>query len=165
MIEMHLRACAAVIVIALAGCAYVPDFGPSKPKAPAAQDFRALREEAISAYAAEDWPRAAAAYRELVAAIPSDASYWYRLGTAEARAGNTEQAVQALQRAMAKDPTITDALYIIGLSQLRYSEDAFSKFIENGARDDPDVLRAQAVLDVLSPALRSIADDAGPADR
>lgn len=165
MSAVRLCVVAAVIVTALAGCAYVPDLRLSKSDAPVAQDFRTLREDATSAYAAEDWPRAAAAYRKLVAALPSDASYWYRLGTAEARSGNTNEAVKALEKAMAKDPTIKDALYIIGLSHLRYAEDALSEFIENAARDDPDVSRARALLDTLTPALQSIPDVAGPAER
>ena len=162
---MFLRTLAAVLVLALVGCAYIPDLKPSKPKAPAAQDFRTMREDARSAYAAEDWPRAATAYRKLVAAIPSDASFWHRLGIAEARSGNSEKAVEALQRAMAKDPTITDALYIIGLSHLRHAEDSLSKFAANGTRGDPDVLRAEALLNAIRPALKSIPGDAASANQ
>ena len=96
MIDMRQRAFGTVIAFALAGCAYVPDFITSKPKAPAAQDFRALREEATSAYAAED---------------------------------------------------------------------ALSKFVENGALDELDLARVQALLDALRPTLKSIPDNAGTADR
>lgn len=58
-----------------------------------------LAERAASAYQAEDWSAARAAYAELAAETPASGRAWYRLGVAERYVGNLDAAAAALTRA------------------------------------------------------------------
>jgi hypothetical protein len=57
----------------------------------------ATPEEAAKLFAAKQWKEAAAAYQELATANPANAGAWLRLARANAAAGDTERALEALK--------------------------------------------------------------------
>ena len=63
----------------------------------AAAASAATPEEAAKLFAAKQWKEAAAAYQELLAANPANASAWLRLARAQAAAGETDRALEALK--------------------------------------------------------------------
>jgi tetratricopeptide (TPR) repeat protein len=64
----------------------------------------ATPEEAARLFEARDWKRAAAAYQELVAGNPGNASAWLRLASARAAGGETDQALETLKSWAAAGP-------------------------------------------------------------
>ncbi|UEX76729.1 tetratricopeptide repeat protein [Spiribacter halobius] len=102
------------LTLLLAGCAALKT--PPPEDAATAGEVRA---EADAAYAAEDWERAAARYRGYLALEGTDAEAWYRLGNAEARRGELEEAEAALRRSLELAPERAEARHNLGLVQLQ----------------------------------------------
>lgn len=61
--------------------------------------FAQTADEADSAYRAQQWEKAAAAYQRLTAAEPQNGLAWFRLGTAQGHLGHYADAAAAFERA------------------------------------------------------------------
>ena len=79
-----------------------PAVAPAAPPPPPPPPSPAQR--ALAAEMRQDWPAAAAIYRELTLAKPGDSGLWRRLADVEAAAGRPVEAAAALARAAALEP-------------------------------------------------------------
>jgi len=97
------------------------------------------------AAASRDWPLAAMDYRTATAHTPTDADVWYRLGVAEALAGNTPACVAALTRARELAPSIPLFAERVAQAQARFDFEAATALDPPGFDTDPDTRRTAAI--------------------
>ena len=82
---------------------------------------------AYQAYQAGDYELAAERFERLVEAAPKDPELWFRLGNAHAKAKHPQEAVNAYENALLRDPELAKAWYNMGLVQL---QTALKTFVE-----------------------------------
>ncbi len=108
---------------------------------------RARRELAEVLEEAEDYPAAAAAYRELSRSSPDDAPLHFRAAVTARKAGLIDEAIAGYQTAVKLDPTLSEAHYNLAVLFLRERQapdlaaQSFRKFLEI----DPESDRAESV--------------------
>jgi tetratricopeptide (TPR) repeat protein len=83
-----------------------------------------LRAEARQAYVDGDLATAQRDYRRLVAAVPQEALYRFRLGNVEARRGHPEAAIKAYRAALLRDPGMARAWHNLSVVRLRQAQAA-----------------------------------------
>ena len=123
---------------------------PAPPSAPS------LAKRALGHWFAKEYPEAAAAYREYVAAHPDDSTAWLRLGLSQAHVGNASDADASLRRAIALGADGPTDRYNVacGYALLGRADDALaelSRAIDAGF-DHPELLERD-------PDLASVRDD------
>ncbi len=96
---------------------------------------------------AEEFPAAAAAYRELSRSSPSDVSLHFRLAVAARKAGLIDEAISEYQTAVRLDPSLSEAHYNLAVLYVREKQapdlaaQSFQRFLEL----DPESERAESV--------------------
>jgi tetratricopeptide (TPR) repeat protein len=96
---------------------------------------------------AEDFPAAAALYRELSRASPDDLSFHFRLAVASRKAGLIDEAISEYQAALRLDPALSEAHYNLAVLYVREKQEpalaapSFQRFLEL----DPESERAESV--------------------
>jgi tetratricopeptide (TPR) repeat protein len=96
---------------------------------------------------AEDFPAAAAAYRELSGAKPDDVSLHFRLAVAARKAGLIDEAISEYQAALRLDPSVSEAHYNLAVLYVREKKapdlaaQSFKRFLDL----DPESERAESV--------------------
>jgi tetratricopeptide (TPR) repeat protein len=96
---------------------------------------------------AEDYPAAAAAYRELSRARPDDVSLHFRLAVAARKAGLVDEAIAEYQSALRLDPSLSEAHYNLAVLYVREKKapdlaaQSFKRFLDL----DPESERAESV--------------------
>jgi tetratricopeptide (TPR) repeat protein len=95
----------------------------------------------------EDFPAAAAAYRELSRSSPKDVSLHFRLAVAARKAGRIDEAISEYQTAVKLDPSLSEAHYNLAVLYVREKKapdlaaQSFQRFLEL----DPQSERAESV--------------------
>lgn len=95
----------------------------------------------------EDFPAAAAAYRELSRATPGDVSFHFRLAVTARKAGLIDEAISEYQTAVRLDPSLSEAHYNLAVLYVREKQapdlaaQSFQRFLEL----DPESERAESV--------------------
>jgi arabinofuranosyltransferase len=122
---------------------------------PAAREARVSLGSALAARGLDD--EALTIFRELAA--ENDADGWYNVGTILARRGVYEEAVDALRRALAVDPSMGPARHNLGLALARAGrlDEAIAELRE-AARLEPD---SESVIYTLGAALLTAGDNKG----
>jgi len=95
------------------------------------------QEQAQSAYAANDLPRATTLYLQLTKMVPREADYWYMLGNVYVRAQDPDRAVLAYQQAIARDASHTRAWHNLGIVRMRQATAAFEASASTAKPTDP----------------------------
>ena len=96
---------------------------------------------------AEDYPAAAAVYRELSHSSPGDVSLHFRLAVASRKAGLVDEAISEYQAALKLDSTLSEAHYNLAVLYVREKQApdlaarSFQRFLEL----DPESERAESV--------------------
>lgn len=121
----------------------------------AAQNLTQVRQEAYQAYQTGDYPTAVDKFELLVDKIPRDGELWFRLGNAYAKAMLPEQAVQAYQNALLRDPALGKAWYNLGLIHMQAALKAFVDMQQYVDDSDPAFVKADTMRDALFPLLGS----------
>ncbi len=88
---------------------FLPLLGCSGLAKPSAEDMLSVQREAASAYASQDYQRAAKLYGELAEQMPTDAETRYRQGNSLARLGDNNGAIDAYREALMRDPNFVKA--------------------------------------------------------
>ncbi len=96
---------------------------------------------------AEDFPAAAAAFRELLRSNPDDVSLHFRLAVVARKAGLVDEAISEYQTALRLDPSLSEAHYNLAVLYVREKQSpelaarSFQRFLDL----DPESERAEAV--------------------
>jgi tetratricopeptide (TPR) repeat protein len=118
-----MRACTAARLLRLISLLLVV----ALPAPAHAGEREALYEEAVQAFGAGDYPRAAALFAEAQAAGVDDAALYYNLGVTYYRLGRLEAARQAFLKAAADPAAAALATYNLGLIALRRDDAAAAR--------------------------------------
>jgi len=94
--------------------------GPSAAAQP--PDLGARSKAAAAAMKAERYDEAARIYREMLNAVPNEPGLLMNLGIALAMAGRETEAIEPLERAVARDPSLMPAHLFLGTSYLARGE-------------------------------------------
>ena len=109
------------------GCAHAPSV--AAPGAPAERTQAPLNaaNQADQLYANGQFDQARPAFKKLAEQYPRNAYFWFRLGNCEAQLGQYPQAIEALQYAIALDPTDGRFLYNLAFAHSALARDAYAK--------------------------------------
>jgi hypothetical protein len=121
-----------MLCVMLAGCGIMKTSRTQK-----LDNALATQEQADAAYRANDMQHAAALYLQLTKMIPEEADYWYMLGNAYVRTEQPDQAVQAYQQAIARDPNHSRAWHNLGIVRMRQAMAAFVSSASTAKPGDP----------------------------
>jgi hypothetical protein len=69
--------------------------------------------------------------------IPQEADFWYMLGNTYVRTQQPDQAVQAYQQAIARNPNHTRAWHNLGIVRMRQATAAFVSSASTAKAEDP----------------------------
>ena len=100
-------------------------------------DVLALSKKASDAYAQGRMDEAAKDYQSLTQLVPEDPNYWYLLGNTLVKLQEPDQAVQAYDQAIIRNPRHARAWHNLGVIRLRQSEAAFVSSAETANSGDP----------------------------
>ncbi len=120
-----------LLSLLLVGC------GMLKPRPQRLNDVLTTQEQADAAYRSNDMQHAATLYLQLTEMVPQEADYWYMLGNAYVRTEQPDQAVQAYQQAIARDPNHTRAWHNLGIVRMRQAMAAFVSSASTAKPGDP----------------------------
>ena len=115
-------------------------------------DSLKLRQEAESAYGANNMQLAEKDFKLLTESVPKDAEPWFRLGNIYARSNRADEAVHAYREAVARNPNLTKAWYNMSLVQLHQARKTvleMQQYIEPEDPVNPQVRHMQESLDIL----------------
>jgi len=115
----------------------------------ATHDPAQVRQEAYQAYQDGDYLAAADRFRTLVEVLPRDAELWFRLGNSYARAMFPQQAIEAYQNALLRDPSLGKAWYNMGLIHMQAALKAFVDMQDYVSEDDPAAVKGKMMRDGL----------------
>jgi len=127
----------------------------------ATQDHIQVRQEAYQAYQDGDYPSAVNKFEKLVQQIPRDAELWFRLGNAYAKAMLPQEAINAYQNALVRDPTLGKAWYNMGMIQMQAALKAYVDMQDHVKTDDPVAEKGKAMRDGLLNLLKADDEQAG----
>lgn len=120
---------------------------------PDADNLLDLRREAASLYQDKEYAAAMPLYLQLVERVPNDAVAWFRVGNIHARQNQPEKAIEAYQRAVLLDPTLSRAWHNIGIIRLRQAANSFTQSLEYIPPADPmfdrEMRLSEGVLELL----------------
>jgi predicted Zn-dependent protease len=119
--------------VTLAGCGI---FG-KKTSAVRQSDVMTIQERADAAYRSNDMGHAASLYLKLTKLAPKDADNWYMLGNAYVRTQQPDNAVQAYQQAIARNPNHSRAWHNLGMVRMRQAMAAFVSSASTAQPRDP----------------------------
>lgn len=95
------------------------------------------QERADDAYRSGDMEHAAVLYRQLTSINPQEADYWYVLGNTYVRTQQPDQAVQAYQEAIMRNPNHARAWHNLGIVRMRQAMAAFVSSASTAKAGDP----------------------------
>lgn len=121
---------ACITAASLSGCA------TSSPTA-RLSNLTILQQQADSAYAHQDWVKAAGTYKEMTERVPANAAYWFRLGNSYAHLDKLQPAADAYRAALQRDPRVAPAWHNLGSVLLHQSQAAFQQAAGYAAPNDP----------------------------
>lgn len=113
----------------------------------------ALRQEAQTAYAAEDWPAAEKAYRKLIDLVPAEAESWFRLGNVYVHLDRHFDAIALYKEALVREPGHMRAWHNLGITQLRLATNTFVEMQKYADSADPVSQRARRIIDAVRKVL------------
>jgi tetratricopeptide (TPR) repeat protein len=137
------RMAMAVMLIALAGCAQVPEL-------PQRSDLFQLTNEAQLAYERGEDARAEQLYMALSRQTPNDHEIWLRLGNLYARSHKPDAAADAYQRALAINGSDARAWYNLGVVRLRQGWMSLIQAYNYSPDRDPVNTQSQSMIEFLS---------------
>jgi hypothetical protein len=123
-----------LFTVLLAGCGIVPS---TKTSTQRLTYVLTTQQQANAAYQSGDMEHAAALYLQLTKMIPQEADYWYMLGNAYVRTQQPDQAVQAYQQAIARNPNHARAWHNLGIVRMRQAMAAFVSSASTAKAEDP----------------------------
>jgi len=123
-----------LLTVLLGGCGIVPH---SKTSTQRLNYVLTTQQQANAAYQADDMEHAGALYLQLTKMIPQEADYWYMLGNTYVRTQQPDQAVQAYQQAIARNPNHTRAWHNLGIVRMRQAAAAFVSSASTAKAGDP----------------------------
>jgi tetratricopeptide (TPR) repeat protein len=127
-------ACWFALAVLLAGCGIVP---LTKTSTPRLTYVLSTQQQAEAAYRSGDMEHATAFYLQLTRMIPQEADYWYMLGNTYVRTQQPDQAVQAYQQAIMRNPNHTRAWHNLGIVRMRQAMAAFVSSASTATAEDP----------------------------
>lgn len=95
----------------------------------AANTSTATQQMALTAYQGGDYDQASKLFEKLTDEIPKDAELWFKLGNSYAREKKPQQAIEAYQNALLREPDMAKAWYNMGIIQMQI---ALKTFIDMG---------------------------------
>ena len=95
----------------------------------AAKTSIATQQMALTAYQSGDYDQASKLFEKLTDEIPKDAGLWFKLGNSYAREEKPQQAIEAYQNALLREPDMAKAWYNMGIIQMQI---ALKTFIDMG---------------------------------
>jgi len=122
-----------LLTVILAGCGTV---GP-KTGSQRLSYVLTTQEQADAAYRSNDMQHAAALYLQLTKLVPQEADYWYMLGNSYVRTQQPDEAVQAYQQAISRNPNHTRAWHNLGIVRMRQAVAAFVSSASTAKAGDP----------------------------
>ena len=125
-----------VALVVLAGCAST---GTSQLK-----DALAYQKRAEQAYDADNLAQALADYQALTRALPLNADYWFRLGNVHVRLNQPDEAVDAYNHALQREPKHAKAWHNLGIVRLRQAAAAFTESARSAAGIDASLRKESA---------------------
>ncbi|MEM7540163.1 MAG: tetratricopeptide repeat protein [Pseudomonadota bacterium] len=145
-----LRTLASIVLFAsLLGCS-AKNAKPDDKKPLGPDELRQVEQSAVESYSKREWLAAAIAYRRLTIAVPGDPDFWFRLGTAEARLGNSDRALAAYREAVVRDPKMSKGWYNLSVVEIRRAQNALTQLIRFAPDNDDNAARAASLLEALS---------------
>lgn len=121
-------------VLLLAGCTTSP---PRETAEQRLTNVLRTQRDADAAYRSGDMGHASVLYLQLTKVVPREAEYWYMLGNTYVRLQAPDQAVEAYQRAIARNPKHTRAWHNLGVVRMRQALAAFVSSASTAKADDP----------------------------
>jgi tetratricopeptide (TPR) repeat protein len=103
-----------------------------------------LRRNAANAYAAGEYAKALAGYRQLADTLPGDADVWFRLGNIYAHLNRPQQADEAYLHVLQREPGHARAWHNLGVMYLHQAQAAFLQSA-HAARDRRPALSRQGL--------------------
>ncbi len=125
------------------------------------QDLTQVRQEAYQAYHDGDYPSAVNKFEKLVQQVPRDAELWFRLGNAYAKAMLPQEAINAYQNALVRDPTLGKAWYNMGLIHMQSALKSYVDMQDHVREDAPAAEQGKAMRDGLLNLLKADDEQAG----
>jgi tetratricopeptide (TPR) repeat protein len=123
-----------LLTVLLAGCGTAPFAKTPTQRLTYVLD---TQQRADAAYRSGDTEHAGALYLQLTKTIPQEADYWYMLGNTYVRTQQPDQAVQAYQQAIARNPNHTRAWHNLGIVRMRQAMAAFVSSASTAKAEDP----------------------------
>jgi tetratricopeptide (TPR) repeat protein len=117
-------------------------------------DLSSVQNEADEAYQNNDFTRAEELYTKLAKDIPSEKSYWFRLGNIYARTNRPDTAILAYREAVLRDPEYVNAWYNMGILQLKQSANSFNQMQQFVKEEDPLSIKGKKVLDAITDVIQ-----------
>ena len=106
-------------------------------------DLIKLRMKADKAYQNKRYTEAVKLYRMLIAKDTKDAIVWFRLGNIYARTKQPKKAVEAYEKSVYMDSSLSKAWHNMGIVQLQQSANSFTQMAEIVTPRDPLYKKAQ----------------------
>jgi hypothetical protein len=136
-----------LVTVSLAGCLTAPF---TKTSTQRLNQVLSTQQQAEAAYKSGDMVRAATLYQQLTKTIPQEANYWYMLGNTYVRTEQPDQAVQAYQQAVARNPNHTRAWHNLGIVRMRQAMAAFVSSASTAKPEDPMHEISSQLVDALT---------------
>lgn len=115
----------------------------------ATRDLTITRGEAYQAYQDEDYSTAVDRFEVLVKEIPGDAELWFRLGNAYAKSMRPEQAIDAYQKSLLRDPQQGKAWYNLGIIHMQTALKSFIDMQDFVNENDPIGIKGKTMRNGL----------------
>jgi cytochrome c-type biogenesis protein CcmH/NrfG len=119
--------------VLLAGCSHMATKTPTQRL----NHVLTTQQQAEAAYRSNDMQHAEALYLQLTRMIPQEADYWYMLGNTYVRTQQPDNAVQAFQQAILRNPNHARAWHNLGIVRMRQATAAFVSSASTAKADDP----------------------------
>jgi tetratricopeptide (TPR) repeat protein len=122
-----------LLSLLLAGCVS----GPLKSGSQRLSYVLSTQDQADTAYRANDMQHATSLYLQLTKMVPQEADYWYMLGNTYVRTQQPDEAVQAYNQAISRNPNHTRAWHNLGIVRMRQAVAAFVSSASTAKAGDP----------------------------
>lgn len=128
-----------------------------------------LERRADAAYTAGHNEQAALLYRDMVEAVPQQSEYWYRLANTLTRTERVNDAAEAYQQVLMRDPDNARAWHNLGVVRLMQAQSSFARGVEFGQPGDQvfeNSLRlSTAVFDLTDDDRSGLPPNPAPSDK
>ncbi len=128
-------------LITMSGCSTVEE----KP----ALDILQIEKQAEIAYHKKKWKVAEKKYGVLIAEVPGEARYWFRLGNIFVHTNRPEKAIQAYQEAVVRKPAYVKAWQNLGIVSLKKTAHLYIEMLQYIPAETEEFYKAKKTADVL----------------